>query len=1018
MSKIALMHAIDKGDIDAVGAIIADDNFNNDFNHIAPNGASALWWALMPPMGKSINLELVKYLLDYVKNDGEKLVNPTQEFAGFRPNEYLGFVDKPYYRQAWKLVIQAENHYVTSQQPTSLAQLAKDAQNVHSGLVTGLSKENMARLYHHYAKNKIEVINTEALQIVYGQIEAFINAEPGEKKETANHAFQGLKFCANNNVVFDFPATGDISSFSLTLMQMLSLNWMATKEGDSTLLPEGAKDAEKNRKESVLNTLYDNATAYGLNEASCAGGAATRFGMTLAGQHNLVHISNQKSVKGEMAQIIITRVLGQLLEGFAKSNPENYLAVMRHLILSDESNKDEHCYTEFIADNKVYIEKKLAKERVCIDIINDAVGQLFDAFPVRYHQSSYQLFVIMNAYEELQFDTSLFDGNMPVPELLEEAKVELETKIIECEAFNDARKQFDLEQCDEVFKQEFVKAFTHNWLNLSRNQGYTCNYRALINNTVNDDDKPLVQEAFVLAYFSMVKQKIEDHNPSLADWLNGLAASQIIDLIDGQVLSSDIDKTVSNLIIKAISLGFVANLTLDDMEFIDADLRGIDFSKTTLRNITFTRCLLPISGTDITCEGLKFVDCQLPYTSANDSKEAATNLLNRYSHMFVSPSIKPVSPIVVQLLLANISSVSLANNYYFINTLLEASAKMVKPILERYHFTKMLLSTLNHGTTNLMFAAEQNNIEVVNAILESEYCTHELLEQIDDRYQTALIRASTAVRNETVKAILNSKHCTEALLAHSDVWNSTALMNPAYFGHIEIVKAILDNKHCTKGLLAHAGRSGKTALIEAADHGHIEVIKTMLASKHCTKELIEHIDSYGVSVLIEAARNGHTEVVMAILASKHCTKKAISQAITFLENKNKDNTYIQVLRRYFDYHLIWESIQDLESRVIVMLKEEGSSTIMQYLRENYSNEISDEKSLLEAVNFIEVRLKQETMRSKKRSSSVFFWGDDSNGDKPWWHGMFTFFYPSPTKRTMPSVEDSERQAFTLSATND
>lgn len=149
----AFRQALDKQDINDVRRFI-DDNQDLNYNAIAPNGASALWWALTPPRGKTISVELLRTLLNYLKNNGEPVVNPVQEFYGIRPSAYADHNTES--GEIRQLLNNAENAYVAPQrnQPQNLAGIAADAQNVHDSGVTKLSRANLYRLYQRYVSDE------------------------------------------------------------------------------------------------------------------------------------------------------------------------------------------------------------------------------------------------------------------------------------------------------------------------------------------------------------------------------------------------------------------------------------------------------------------------------------------------------------------------------------------------------------------------------------------------------------------------------------------------------------------------------------------------------------------------------------------------------------------------------------------------------------------------------------------------------------------------------------------------
>ncbi|WP_207384330.1 hypothetical protein, partial [Legionella yabuuchiae] len=111
-----------------------------------------------------------------------------------------------------------------------------------------------------------------------------------------------------------------------------SLVWLAANEKEERLLPEDSDDKDgvlrlEARKVALLNTLYDNATAYGQGRHSCAGGACHRLGSSLASLHRLVDaFPADVKLTGDAANIVTIRVLGEALGELLQEEPEHHLA--------------------------------------------------------------------------------------------------------------------------------------------------------------------------------------------------------------------------------------------------------------------------------------------------------------------------------------------------------------------------------------------------------------------------------------------------------------------------------------------------------------------------------------------------------------------------------------------------------------------------------------------------------------------------------------------------------------------
>jgi ankyrin repeat protein len=183
-----------------------------------------------------------------------------------------------------------------------------------------------------------------------------------------------------------------------------------------------------------------------------------------------------------------------------------------------------------------------------------------------------------------------------------------------------------------------------------------------------------------------------------------------------------------------------------------------------------------------------------------------------------------------------------------------------------------------------MLAAKEGHTNTVKAILDSNYCTTELLSASTYQGFNALMIAAFENRADTVKTILDSKYCNYELLSATNQFHDTALMIAAYKGHTDTVKAILDSKHCTPKLLSAKNLDGDNALMTAINWGRIDNAKAILASKHCTIDIIDAFLESSFSTreisdaLIAAASAGNTDSVKAIV-QKLNYKLSISQRL-------------------------------------------------------------------------------------------------------------------------------------------
>lgn len=166
------------------------------------------------------------------------------------------------------------------------------------------------------------------------------------------------------------------------------------------------------------------------------------------------------------------------------------------------------------------------------------------------------------------------------------------------------------------------------------------------------------------------------------------------------------------------------------------------------------------------------------------------------------------------------------------------------------------------------WAAGKNHIEIVKAILDSNYCTKDML--IDS---LVLIAAAKMKCKEIAELIMASPHCTEDVLKQK-IYGFNTLLHQSVKKvlRLDVIKAILSSPSCTADVLNAKDGSDNTALhllanahnrfarmtIEGVEgrnamdfyfNNYAEVVKDITSSPHCTKDLLEAKDSRGKTAL-------------------------------------------------------------------------------------------------------------------------------------------------------------------------
>ncbi|WP_133130403.1 ankyrin repeat domain-containing protein [Legionella yabuuchiae] len=854
-----LRDLIDNQDVAALRAFIAKHEELN-YASISPNGASALWWALMPPKGKFISYKVVECLLDYIKGDGTPLVNPTQPLAGLTPWQYLiAHNQENLLYNVIRIVLTAENQYQHQnllQGQAGLAALADDAQNVHDSRISQLARKNTIQLYEHYIEGAGFALDKELCQKTFKEITAFIENHPSLRADKVTQMKEGLDYCFKTPTQFSFRNGQDDTKdeFSLTLAQLTSLVWLAANEKEERLLPADSDDKDgalrlEARKVALLNTLYDNATAYGQGRHSCAGGACHRLGSSLASLHRLVDaFPADVKLTGDAANIVTIRVLGEALGELLQEKPEHHLALVRYFSFEDydQEEKDKETYDAFIEAREEALERALAGENIEEGLIAatiEAIHGDYPSYPLSYHKISHQLSALMKAYEKQGLDKKIFFEEKPAQEIMNQGIQCLAERLIEKESFSKllAAHGYSPGSDESDEKAALAKEFITQWFQQKTSDDAAIDISDFLDNKLQKEQLAFPTQCFFLAYFKSQQAIMAENNPHQALWLSQLTNQQIIALMsgvaqnkEGQIGQQDLALLLL-LVEEALLQGVTANLSLQGISFKHMDLRGHDFFGVNLDNARFIDCLLPINANPASCEAIHLEDCHLPLI-ASDAPAIAMARLFAY---------RPLSKLTLALYLKKVNSVD------------------------------DLKAQDEDGYTALIWAASKGQTEAVNAILASQHCDSEVL-KVQDRWgNTALILAARHGHTEAVKAILASQHCDGEVLKAQHKDGNTALILAVRSGHTEAVNAILASPHCNSEALKAQGEDGYTALIMAVSQGHTEAVKAILTSQHCDSDVLKAQNKYGYTALIWAAREGKTEVVNAILASQHCDSEVL-----------------------------------------------------------------------------------------------------------------------------------------------
>lgn len=173
------------------------------------------------------------------------------------------------------------------------------------------------------------------------------------------------------------------------------------------------------------------------------------------------------------------------------------------------------------------------------------------------------------------------------------------------------------------------------------------------------------------------------------------------------------------------------------------------------------------------------------------------------------------------------------------------------------------ICNFNLGNTALMWAVQQNHLEIVKLLIDS-HCD---VNKSNHKGWTPLMLAASS--GHTAIALYLVLH--GALIdGHATEDNWTALSMAVFAGHLEIVEALVNagcdlevsSKACCTSIRCH--NVGKTPLIMAASQGHTDIVDVLIANG---ANLNVQTEYYGTSPLIYAARRGYSDMVQSLCSA-------------------------------------------------------------------------------------------------------------------------------------------------------
>jgi len=217
-----------------------------------------------------------------------------------------------------------------------------------------------------------------------------------------------------------------------------------------------------------------------------------------------------------------------------------------------------------------------------------------------------------------------------------------------------------------------------------------------------------------------------------------------------------------------------------------------------------------------------------------------------------------------------------ANNFERLNELLVSSNCTPEVLLER--------DIQNNNSTALHLVVQSLQIKLIKVLLDSPFCTIELLNAVNSHGATALHLAVESGSIEMVRDILNHKNCTnECILAKAGhaYYGYTALHHAVIKKHTEIVELFLDSKPeplILEGVCRPSFGAFYTADTLAVYYSNTQMISLFLTHPSCTQYTLERIKASSRPVL-------GVDKIIALCDKKFEYITKIDALITALTNK-------------------------------------------------------------------------------------------------------------------------------------
>jgi len=547
-----------QGDIAPVCDFIADHP-DLDLDVITPNGLSALWWALTPPLGKTINHELVAYLSIHT--------NVVQTYLGDTPRDYLQLLQQTE-EHDYKVLINwikiIEDQHVVQRpqqfnhQQGELAHIAADDQNVHDTKIVSDTDHSVVRLYQRYGA-ALDTAGTlkEIRAHLPGRIGRFLFS--GNNVEDAVNAVEA-------DVSTRCYTLDNGETVTLTISDLLCLVWHAAHEQNAELLcGSTASEADvTDRREAIYKALRE-------GKGYCWTGRSGRIVHSLNSRHEDVR-HDIKELDDEQSYYKYTAMMGQELSALLQSDTKRFWHLIQIGLLGEDAlEENKQVYRAFVSE---LIDKRDFVTALKMELLNDkAIEQFRDRLkhyelPIAGCPPLKGLVPLQNLYAIAKRDEE-FNQQIKTASSIEPQK--LIASLIE---------QYPLHVIERKVSGTLSGYLKDYFEKLNDTQKEEV-YRDIVSHHVDVSGAPSIDWEPAI-YRAAMSNYLAHHHPSFLAWYQGLSMEMQSALIGKEPPSGE------SILKFALTNGCLKKLDLKTFDLSQVDLRGVDLSDMNLTDVTLS----------------------------------------------------------------------------------------------------------------------------------------------------------------------------------------------------------------------------------------------------------------------------------------------------------------------------------------------------------------------------------------------------------------------------------------------